>query len=92
MNHSAEFVNGDSDYRNKIEGHWRQAKCKLPKFGVRKHLFSTYLVEFMWRYMHRKEDLFAIFLNNVKKMYVTSSEPLTRFSIYNNIRCTDWQK
>ena len=51
-----------------IEGHWRQAKCKLPKFGV---LFSSYIAEFMWRYMHRNEDLFEVFLNDVKKVYGT---------------------
>ena len=67
VNHSKEFVNGNGGNTNKIEGHWRQAKCKLPKFEVRKHLFSMYLVEFMWRYMHRNEDLFAVFLNDVKK-------------------------
>ena len=67
VNHSKEFVNENGDNANKIEGHWRQAKCKLPKFGVRKHLFSTYLAEFMWRYMHKNGDLFAVFLNDVKK-------------------------
>ena len=74
VNHSKEFVNENGDNTNKIEGHWRQAKCKLPKFGVRKHLFSTYLAEFLWRYMHRNEVLFAVFLNNddVKQVYVTN--------------------
>ena len=61
------------DHTNKIEGHWRHAKCKLPKFGVRKHLFSTYLAEFIWRYMHRDEDFFSVFLNDVKKVYATST-------------------
>ena len=70
VNHSKGFVNENGDNTNKIEGHWRQVKCKLPKFGVRKHLFSTHLAEFMRRYMHRNEDLFAVFLNDVKKIYV----------------------
>ena len=69
VNHSLEFVNDDGDHTNKIEGHWRQAKSKLPKFGVRKHLFSTYLAEFIWRYLHRGDDLFAVFLDDVKKVY-----------------------
>ena len=68
VNHSVEFVNEDGGHTNKIEGHWRQAKCKLPKFRVRKHLFSTYLAEFMWRYTHRGEDLFAVFYNDMKKI------------------------
>ena len=63
-------MNEDGD--NQIEGHLRHAKSKLPKFGVRKHLFSTYLAEFIWRYMHRNEDLFEVSLNNVKKVYATS--------------------
>ena len=71
VNHSREFVNKDGDHTNKIEGHWRHAKCKLPKFGVRKHLFSTYLAEFIWRYMHCDEDLFRLFLNDVKKVYAS---------------------
>lgn len=73
VNHSKEFLNkdGENTNLNKIEGHWRQAKCKPPKFGVRKHLFSSYLAEFIWRYMHRNEDLFEVFLNGVKKVYGT---------------------
>lgn len=39
VNHSKEFVNEDGDHTNKIEGHWRQAKAKLPTFGVRKISF-----------------------------------------------------
>ena len=66
-------MNKDVDHTSKIEGHWRNAKCKLPKFGVRKHLFSTYLAEFIWRYMHRDEDLFRIFLNDVTKVYASST-------------------
>ena len=34
VNHSKEFVNENGDNTKKIEGHWRQAKCKRPKFGV----------------------------------------------------------
>ena len=73
VNHSREFVNKEGDHTNKIEGHWRHAKCKLPKFGVRKHLFSTYLAEFIWRYMYRDEDLFRVFLNDVRKVYASST-------------------
>ena len=53
VNRSKEFVNDNGDCTNKIEGHWRQTKAKLPPFGVRKHRFSSYLVEFMWRYMDK---------------------------------------
>ena len=69
MNHSQEFVNEEGDSKNKIEGHWRQAKVKLPPFGMRKHHFSSYLAEFMWRYKNREGDLFLLFLRDVKKLY-----------------------
>ncbi len=51
-----EFVNKDGDHNNKIEGHWCQAKAKLPAFGIRKYMFSSYLAEFLWRYEHKRED------------------------------------
>ena len=69
VNHSKEFVNKDGFHTNKIEGHWRQAKVKMPVFGIRKYMFSSYLAEFMWRYKHKEDDLFAVFLDDVKKIY-----------------------
>lgn len=69
VNHSKEFVNEVGEHTNRIEGHWRQAKAKLPSFGVKKCLFSSHLAEFMWRYMHKGEDLFSCFLNDAKMLY-----------------------
>ena len=40
VNHSQEFVNEEGDSSNKIEGHWRQAKVKLPPFGVTESITS----------------------------------------------------
>jgi len=68
VDYSQEYVNEDRDSTNKIQGHWRQAKVKLPTFGVRKYHFSSYLAEFMWRYKNREDDLFEIFLRDVKKL------------------------
>ena len=68
VNHSKEFVNVDGDHTNKI-GHWRQAKAKMPSFGVRKYMFSSHLAEFLWRYEHKGKDLFETFLLDVKKLY-----------------------
>ena len=69
VNHSKEFVNNEGFHINNIEGHWRQAKSKLPSFGVRKSIFSSHLAEFLWRYEHKGEDLFCEFIKDVKKIY-----------------------
>ena len=69
VNHSKEFVNKNGDHTNKIEGHWRQAKAKFPPFGIRKYAFSSYLAEFLWRYEHKEENLFEVFLEDAKKIY-----------------------
>ena len=69
VNHSEEFVKKDGEHTNKIEGHWRQAKVKLPSLGVRKHHFFSYLEEFMWCYLNKDKDLFEMFLQAVKKVY-----------------------
>ena len=69
LNHSEEFVNKDGDSTNKIEGHWRHPKVKMPLLCVRKHHFSPYLSEFMWRYRSRDNDLFEMFIGDVKKIY-----------------------
>ncbi|XP_028412951.1 uncharacterized protein LOC114535832 [Dendronephthya gigantea] len=73
VNHSKEFVNREGDHTNKIEGHWRQAKAKFPPFSIRKYTFSSYLAEFLWRYKHKNEDLFEVFLEDCKKIYGTFS-------------------
>ena len=49
-----------------MEGHWRQAKVKLPPFCVRKDHFSSYVAEFYWRYKNREDDLFEILLRGEK--------------------------
>ena len=69
VNHSKEFVSDEGFHTNKIEGHWRQAKSKLPSFGVQKSMFSSHLAEFLWRYENKGRDLFSIFINDVKKIY-----------------------
>lgn len=69
VNHSKEFVNDQSLNTNKMEGQWRQTKGKCPPFGVRKHHFSSHLAECIWRHIHREEDLFEVFSNDVKKIY-----------------------
>ena len=67
VNHSKEFVN--KEHTNRIEGHWRQAKVKMPSFGVRKYMFSSHLAEFLWHYKYKGKDLFKTFLMDVKNIY-----------------------
>ncbi|XP_044167485.1 uncharacterized protein LOC122951546 [Acropora millepora] len=69
VNHSIEFVNKEGFHTNKIEGHWRQMKAKLPTHGRKKEHYSSYLAEFKWRYVHRGEDLWKVFLDDVKRIY-----------------------
>ena len=69
VNHSMEFVNEEGFHTNKIEGHWRQMKAKLPTHGRKKDHYSSYLAEFKWRYIHRGEDLWKVFLDDVKKIF-----------------------
>ena len=69
VDHSKEFVNSEGFHTNKIEGHWQQAKPKLPCFGVRKIAFSSHLAEFLWRYENKGKDLYSAFLCDVRKIY-----------------------
>ena len=53
VNHSKEFVNVNGFNTNKIEGHRRQAKCKLLSLGVGKDIVSSHLAEFLWQYENK---------------------------------------
>ena len=64
-----EFVNEESFHTNKIEGHWRQMKARLPTHGRKKEHHSSYLAEFKWKYIHSREDLWKEFLKDIKKNY-----------------------
>ena len=73
VNHSIKFKNINGDHTNKIESHWRHAKCSLPSYGVRKHLFSSHLAEFMWRYKNKGNCLFQTFIADVATVYPPNS-------------------
>lgn len=53
LNHSTEFENEKGFNTNKQEGHWRHLKINLPIFETK----------------HKYEDLFKVFLRDVKKIY-----------------------
>ena len=67
VNHSVEFVSLKGYNTNKIEGHWRQMKVNLPTHGRKKEHYSSYLAEFIWRYMNSGEDLFFVFLRMLQE-------------------------
>lgn len=69
VNHSEEYVTIDGVHTNKIEGHWRHMKASLPAHGVLKTHYESYIAEFLWRYVHRGEDLFFAFLADMKRVY-----------------------
>lgn len=73
VNHSVEFVNDEGYHTNKIEGHWRQMKVSLPTHGRKKEHYSSYLAEFIWRYVNRGEDLFKTFLKDVVSVHEVQS-------------------
>ncbi|CAH3153938.1 unnamed protein product, partial [Porites evermanni] len=43
--------------------------AKLPTHHRKKEHYSSYLAEFKWRYIHSGEDLWKVFLNDIKKIY-----------------------
>ena len=69
VNHSVEFVSSAGYDTNKQEGHWRQMKVNLPTHGRKKEHYSSYLAEFIWRYVNRRNDLFKTFLKDVARVY-----------------------
>jgi len=69
VNHSVEFVSPEGYDTNKIEGYWRQMKVSLPTHGRKKEHYSSYLAEFLWRYINSGKDLFFGFLKDVASVY-----------------------
>ena len=69
VNHSIQFVNDDGDHTNKIEGHWRVAKASLPRFGVKKEFYSSYLASFIWKYLNKDKNQFTEFIKVISHVY-----------------------
>lgn len=65
VDHGKLFSSGKV-YINGLEGFWSYAKERLIKFhGVSKEKFPLYLKEMEFRYNHRKENLFDLFLQSI---------------------------
>jgi len=64
LNHSKRFTWRDKNHINGIEGFWSYAKHILYNYrGVSKYHFPMYLKEVEYRFNHRKENLFKLFLH-----------------------------
>ena len=65
VNHSVNFVDPASRaYTQTIESTWAQAKSKYKRMhGTSNELFSSYLIEYLWRRKYGKETPFAMFIN-----------------------------
>ena len=62
-----EFVKGKS-HINGIEGFWGYAKTRLSKFkGMHKNTFYLHLKETEFRYNYRKENLYKLVMENLRK-------------------------
>jgi len=58
-----EFSKGSGNHINGIESFWGYAKHRLTKFkGIPRHLFHLHLKETQFRFNHRGQDLYKIFL------------------------------
>ncbi len=64
LNHSRRFSWPDKNHINGIEGFWSYAKHILYNYrGISKYHFPMYLKEVEYRFNHRKENLFKLFLH-----------------------------
>jgi transposase len=64
LNHSKAFAHHGKNHINGIEGFWSYAKHVLYNYrGVSKYHFPMYLKEIEYRFNHRHENLFRLFLN-----------------------------
>jgi transposase len=68
LDHARHFARGKV-HINGLEGFWSYAKTKFIKHhGVSPEKFPLYLYEWQFRYNHRNEDLFHLFLAQSLKM------------------------
>jgi len=62
-----EFARG-KNHVNGIESFWSYTKRRLSKFnGIKKERFPVFLKESQYRFNHRKDDVYAILLKELKK-------------------------
>ncbi|MBL1264990.1 IS1595 family transposase [Methylomicrobium sp. RS1] len=65
-----EFATGHNPI-NDIEGFWGVAKTRLAKFrGIRKNTFYLHLKECEFRYNHRSQNLYLIFLKMIRNRFL----------------------
>ena len=65
--HNHEFARG-KNHVNGIESFWSYAKYRMAKLrGVKRERFVTHLVESAWRFNHRGESLYRLFLKKLRE-------------------------
>lgn len=73
VNHSEFFVDPESGaHTQRIETLWAPLKHKIVRSmrGTSPELLPSYLAEAWWRLRHRQDDLFNVFLEDLKTAYV----------------------
>lgn len=61
-------VNNDCITTNRIEGFWGLMKVRLAKFrGVKWDNLAVHIAESVWRYNHRKDDIYKLLLREFRR-------------------------
>lgn len=67
-NEYSRYENGSCVTTNRIEGFWGWMKVRLAKFrGVKWDCLHLHIAESVWRFNHRKEDLYKLLLKEFRK-------------------------
>ncbi len=64
--HKDEFARG-KNHVNGIESFWSYVKFRMTKLrGVKKEKFVTHLLESVWRFNHKKKNIYLLLLKNLR--------------------------
>ena len=71
VNHSENFVDPDTGaHTQTIEGTWSHFKARhKEERGTARHLFETYLYQFLWRKKYKGPDALFYLWDEIRKLY-----------------------
>lgn len=70
VNHSVHFVDPDTGaHTNTVERSWREVRCTIPRFGVRKHHFAGYLAEYHFKRRYGRMERLHHFFCAAGRLY-----------------------